>query len=214
MAIQSGHCPAEGAMASGKGGTGGAVGSALPAFGTLVSWVERHPKSEANDYQIIHRGRRMNLRLVCDNTSQNLSPETVPVAQEFEQFWKAYPRKVKKGDAAKAWQQTKSLRPSIADIVKALEQAKRSDAWRRDGGQYIPYPATWLRAWGWLDEYEIEVAPMDTWQQDGKKWYETASGIEAKGRELGITPDKFHDVGGWPAFKTAVLQKAKSVGDV
>ena len=38
--------------------------------------------------------------------------------------------------------------------MKALETAKKSSDWTKDNGQYIPYPATWLRAKGWEDETE------------------------------------------------------------
>ena len=31
------------------------------------------------------------------------------------------------------------------------EQIKKE--WKKDGGKYIPHPATWLRARGWEDEY-------------------------------------------------------------
>ena len=30
--------------------------------------------------------------------------------------------------------------------------AVRSDQWRRDGGQFIPNPATWINQQRWLDE--------------------------------------------------------------
>jgi len=37
-------------------------------------------------------------------------------------------------------------------ILKALDQAKTSAEWAKEGGQYIPHPATWLNAKGWEDE--------------------------------------------------------------
>jgi len=38
-----------------------------------------------------------------------------------------------------------------------------------------------------------------------KPWHETASGIEAKGKELGLEPSQFDH---WQAFKVAVMQKS------
>ena len=35
---------------------------------------------------------------------------------------------------------------------KALEVQKQSQQWRKDGGQYIPMPATWLNGRRWEDE--------------------------------------------------------------
>lgn len=70
---------------------------------------------------------------------------------EFEQFWQAYPRKKSKGDAEKAWTQTAKLRPPPDELLSSLESAKRSEDWLKDSGQFIPYPASWLRAKGWED---------------------------------------------------------------
>lgn len=70
---------------------------------------------------------------------------------EFEQFWNAYPRKKSKGDAEKAWAQTSKLRPPPAELLASLESLKRSEDWLKDSGQFIPYPASWLRAKGWED---------------------------------------------------------------
>ena len=36
---------------------------------------------------------------------------------EFEAFWAKYPRKVARGDAWRAWQQTRDLRPTLAEIL-------------------------------------------------------------------------------------------------
>ena len=71
----------------------------------------------------------------------------------FEAFWFAYPKKKKKGDAEKAW---KGLKPThdLQDVIaQAIERGKASNDWQKDNGQFIPYPATWLRAKGWEDEY-------------------------------------------------------------
>ena len=80
----------------------------------------------------------------------------------FERFWQAYPRKKSKGQAEKAW---KSIRPDqvlVLRILSALEIAKTSGDWLRDGGRYIPYPATWLRAMGWEDEQQpVSLLPKE-----------------------------------------------------
>lgn len=103
----------------------------------------------------------------------------------FYAFWAAYPKKRSKGDAWKAWRGTKEKRPPIERLLKALAVLKASDDWRRDGGQYIPYPSTWLRAWGWEDVAEVLIADI---RADGKPWWQSVSGIEAKAKELGIEP--------------------------
>ena len=71
---------------------------------------------------------------------------------EFEQFWKAYPRKVGgKRNALRVWGKAKD-RPSIQIILQAIMKAKQTAQWKKDGGQFIPYPATWLNRGSWDDE--------------------------------------------------------------
>lgn len=101
---------------------------------------------------------------------------------DFEAWWQRYPRKVAKGDARKAWKQTEKIRPPLAQLLKALSVARASEQWLKDGGQFIPYPATYLRQERWDDVHEIELAQV---QHDGRMWWETNNGIERKAKELG-----------------------------
>jgi hypothetical protein len=75
----------------------------------------------------------------------------------FDQFWLAYPKKRGKGDAEKAWASICPNAELFAAILRALEFAKACSDWQRDGGKYIPYPATWLRRKGWEDEYAASI---------------------------------------------------------
>ena len=73
------------------------------------------------------------------------------VPGEFEQFWTAYPKKVGKQAAQKAFRNAQN-RPRIDDLLKAIDRARLSEQWRKDGGQFIPNPATWLNQGRWDDE--------------------------------------------------------------
>ena len=47
------------------------------------------------------------------------------------------------------------LRPGgalVAEILAAVERQRGSPAWEKDGGRYIPNPATWLHGRRWEDE--------------------------------------------------------------
>jgi uncharacterized protein YdaU (DUF1376 family) len=68
----------------------------------------------------------------------------------FAAFWKAYPKRVGKEAALKAWKRAK--KPSVEIIIAKLNTLKASDQWRKDGGQFIPHPATWINRGGWDDE--------------------------------------------------------------
>lgn len=74
----------------------------------------------------------------------------------FVEFWDAYPRKKSKGTALKAWGRIKPTQQLFEAIIGALSKAKSSPDWKRDNGQFIPYPASWLNARGWEDEQTDE----------------------------------------------------------
>jgi hypothetical protein len=70
----------------------------------------------------------------------------------WKRFWEAFPRRVAKKEARRAWMQ---IRPTPADVDKmmvTLAWQCTSPEWLKEGGQYVPYPASWLRAARWEDE--------------------------------------------------------------
>ena len=83
----------------------------------------------------------------------------------FEKFWKAYPKKRSKGQAEKAWEKIKPDEQLYMQILDSLDKAKQSHDWQKEAGKYIPYPATWLNAKGWEDEYQEPKA--DEWEAWG-----------------------------------------------
>ena len=104
------------------------------------------------------------------------SPDTVP-AEMFDLFWKEYPNKVAKQDALKAWKKLKMNPEMLGAILNGLSRWKASDEWTRDGGRYIPHPATWLNGKRWEDEVKpktdvprqvpapIRVMPANNFEQ-------------------------------------------------
>lgn len=73
-----------------------------------------------------------------------------PAAEAFEIFWAVYPKKVGKKVALSAFLKVPASERPL--LVPAIERQKQSPQWQRDGGQYIPNPATWLNQGRWLDE--------------------------------------------------------------
>lgn len=100
---------------------------------------------------------------IRENTKSELEAEAKKGAANqkelFERFWSAYPKKRSKGQAEKAWKRIspKPTEQLVDNMIAAIEQAKKSDEWIKDCGQFIPYPATWLNAKGWEDEIKVEV---------------------------------------------------------
>lgn len=72
----------------------------------------------------------------------------------FDRFWAAYPKRKSKADAEKAFTALKPSEQLVEAMIAAIGRATTSVEWRKDGGQFIPYPATWLRAKRWLDEQD------------------------------------------------------------
>lgn len=98
--------------------------------------------------------------------------------EDFEAFWKEYPRKESKAQARKSFAK---VNVSIDELLQALETQKQSDQWRRDGGQYIPYASTWLNQRRWEDEVPTQAAkaeePADNWQRDHPDWIDQSTWI-------------------------------------
>lgn len=67
----------------------------------------------------------------------------------FDAFWAAYPKKVGKGDARRAFAKVKA---DLGTLLSAIAAQKGSAQWAREGGRYIPNPATWLNQGRWEDE--------------------------------------------------------------
>ncbi len=59
---------------------------------------------------------------------------------------------------------------TLSTILAALERDKRSDQWQRDGGQYIPYPATWLHDRRWEDADSGSAAPPSAPEREVELW--------------------------------------------
>jgi len=71
----------------------------------------------------------------------------------FVEFWSAYPRRVSKHAAFRAW--TAAVKKTEPEsILHALEESKRE--WAGRELKFIPYPATWLRATDFDDEFEAQ----------------------------------------------------------
>ena len=117
---------------------------------------------------------------------------------EFDEFWKLYPKKKSKGQAERAWSKIKRPVETLSVIKTALEWQRVSQDWSKEGGQYIPYPASYLNAKGWEDEPKTKTAApksgfwcKDNYIGDGKAIVLTeeervAMGLDPKYPELEI----------------------------
>jgi len=103
-----------------------------------------------------------------ENVNEERETKTKPgvkdagVVDGFDLFWSVYPKRVGKKDAIKAWGQIKPDEETTAAIVEGVERWNKSDQWTKEGGQYIPYPATFLRGERWNDECQPAIVKKAT----------------------------------------------------
>ena len=79
---------------------------------------------------------------------------------QFDEFWKIYPKKVSKESAKKAWLKIKPNDDLVAKITKAVKDQKLSEREQ----QFIPHAATWLSAKRWEDEVTTIQKPLMGWK--------------------------------------------------
>ena len=89
--------------------------------------------------------------------------DTGLLERRFAEFWAAYPRKVGKAAAHKAWRRIKPAADHHTIILDAIKEAKKCGQWQADNGRYIPNPATWLNQGRWDDE----ISPNNTKMKSG-----------------------------------------------
>lgn len=89
------------------------------------------------------------------DSKTNTRPKDLETSNQFLEFWTAYPKKVSKPTAEKAFQKA-IKKADLSKILESVKIQKDSDNWKKDGGQFIPNPATWLNGERWNDTIEIE----------------------------------------------------------
>jgi hypothetical protein len=70
-------------------------------------------------------------------------------SEEFELFWKNYPKKVGKGSS---WLEWKKEKPDIDVCLKTLSWQKISHDWTKENGKWIVDPERWIKKRRWEDE--------------------------------------------------------------
>jgi hypothetical protein len=89
-----------------------------------------------------------------ESSESNKTTTNTGVVGGFDSFWAAYPNRKAKPAALKAFIKLKVDSVLLDTILKAIEKQKCSEQWVKDGGKFIPFPATWLNQKRWEDEDE------------------------------------------------------------
>lgn len=138
------------------------LGSDGKRYGQVVNF-EKH--------QVINKKSPSKIKDLCEEQDDSGIPTVVlPSGKErkgkeqgkrddaqFDAFWKAYPKKTAKDDARKAFDKRKPDAEMLAQMLTALAMQTGSAAWTKDGGQFIPNPATWLNGGRWQDGEALDL---------------------------------------------------------
>lgn len=87
---------------------------------------------------------------VNDNVNENVNEKNI----WFDAFWKLYPRKVNKKKSKEKFIKICTDEEKYNEIMKGLKVQITSEQWKKDNGQFVPHPTTWLNGERWLDEVE------------------------------------------------------------
>lgn len=99
--------------------------------------------------------------------------------ERFNQFWYEYPKKKAKLAAMRVWAKLKPDDELFEAIMLGLRRARASIEWKREGGRFIPHPATFLNQGRWEDEYlpsEQRPSKRDLQNMSIEEYVEAATG--------------------------------------
>jgi len=121
----------------------------------------------------------------------------------FAVFYGLYPRKMARKDAEKAWKSMTTDEQEKA--IEALPQHLKYWKIKETAKDYIPYPASWLRAGRYEDELDIE--PIQN-KKPELPFYATEELTLKKAQEVGITP---YAGEGWQQLRARISQRIKQL---
>ena len=119
--------------------------------GRPVDTIKEDKKERINTERVFNAGARV------ERPAETPEPEAAPSRQPslaFDEFFEAFPEQHRGGrsEAAGEWVALEANRalPGLPRILDALGQWEDSEAWKRQGGRYIPSAANFLKREYWL----------------------------------------------------------------
>jgi len=129
------------------------AGKASARAKALKKQQELNDRSTTVDDSFQRNGNHIDTDTDTDTDKNNKN--TSPSEDLFPKFWNLYPNKKGKAAAEKAWKKLKVTDDLFNLIAQGLAKQCISPAWTKDGGQFIPHPATWLNGKRWEDEVSV-----------------------------------------------------------
>jgi len=137
--------------------------SAVYQYAISKVWLKSDPSLHIVKYWNYHKLREPQKPLLGSLPSDPSDPiltnppivprkKTAAQPEGFAEFWNFYPKKKAKGTAEKAWNKINPDADLRKLIMAGVGRGRSSHEWLKQSGQFIPHPATWLRAKGWEDQ--------------------------------------------------------------
>ena len=117
---------------------------------------QREREKAAREANAIHgtdtKCHAMSRNVTLDKDKDKDKEVHTAVADGFDSFYSAYPKKVGKPAALKAWKAAKVKPAELATILADVATRSQTTDWQKDGGQFIPNPSTYLNQRRWEDQ--------------------------------------------------------------
>ncbi len=155
------------------------AGKASARAKALKKQQELNDRSTNVDDLLQRNGNHKDTDTDTDKNKNNTPPM---VDDLFPKFWKMYPNKKGKAAAEKAWKKLKVTADLFGQIAEGLAAQVVCEAWVKDGGQFIPHPATWLNGKRWEDEVKVasNVHPFPQSRHTGFADRDYTSGLKMR----------------------------------
>ena len=147
--------------------------------------TDEHHTSTILAPDLHHTSPADSLNPITDSLNPIYGQNDQDYENKFEEFYKKYSKKVKKQEVKKWFKKNKPSNELFSSIMNSLEQFRASKDWQKDGGQFIPYPSTWLNQKRWEDEnitqnnFKTEIKKITNFNNYEKRNYDNLNNLYA-----------------------------------
>jgi len=124
---------------------------------SVINYDTYCPLRNADETQTKRKRNASETQVTPDNNVNNVNNT---YSSDFLTFWDAYPNRKGKGAAYKSFQSAKK-NGNLADMLEAIKRQSKSEQWKKNNGQYIPHPSTWLNQKRWEDDVDVVIEQED-----------------------------------------------------
>lgn len=129
---------------------------------TIVNWKLYQETDKENDKQVRNNWETSEKQLITNNNDNNVinnkkrkinkkKKSTKQFEDMFNEFWTSYPRKRNKQKCKEWYLKNKPTEELHGKILLGITFYSSTEDWKKDNGQFIPYPSTFLNQRRWED---------------------------------------------------------------